>query len=423
MTNHRTGRGSVSGPGEVLACSFCGHRQDEVNTLVAGPSVFICDGCVTHCDSLLVDEFGGGGKPDISHIPTPREIHGFLDEYVIGQDDAKKVLAVAVYNHYKRVAYGNAPDGVEIGKSNILLMGPTGSGKTYLAETLARYLEVPFAMVDATSLTEAGYVGEDVESAVEKLLQSCDYDVERARHGIIYIDEIDKLTSRSMNPTHGRDVSGEGVQQALLKMIEGRTVPVTVKGGSRYQQAEQVQFDTREVLFICGGAFAGLTDVVAHRTAPQSMGFTAGIGGQLSADQLRANVEPMDLVSYGLIPEFIGRLPVLASLDALDEQALLRILTEPRNALVKQYTALFDHDDCELEFTREALAAIAREALARGTGARGLRGLMERTLLDPMFEVPARLGEICKVVVNKAAATGRGLPIYREAVEERQAIG
>jgi ATP-dependent Clp protease ATP-binding subunit ClpX len=390
---------------EALFCSFCGKPEDAVGALIAGPSAFICENCVEDCNRLMADEFGTNATQAVAALPRPKEIHAHLDNYVVGQAQAKKVLAVAVYNHYKRLAHNRSSDRLEIAKSNILLIGPSGSGKTLLAETLARYLEVPFAVADATSLTEAGYVGEDVESIVQKLLQACDYDAEKASRGIIYIDEIDKLAGRSLNPTHGRDVGGEGVQQGLLKMIEGAVVSIPMRGNNkRSVQQEHVQVDTRNILFICGGAFAGLERLVAARAAPRSIGFSASVAGDAAADFV-AQLETADLVQFGLIPEFVGRLPVAAVLDKLDEDALVRILTEPKNALVRQFQHLFSLDGCELEITDDALRAAAAEALARGTGARGLRAVLEGTLLDAMYTVPAR-GDVSRVIIDAECLKG-----------------
>jgi ATP-dependent Clp protease ATP-binding subunit ClpX len=388
--------------GDPLFCSFCGKAEEQVGTLIAGPSAFICDDCVEDCNRLMKAELAISPRELLKDLPRPRQIHEFLDQFVVGQDSAKRNLAVAVYNHYKRLAHNRSGVGIEIAKSNVLMIGPSGSGKTLLAETLARMLDVPFAVVDATSLTEAGYVGEDVESAVQKLLQSCGYDAEKAARGIVYIDEIDKLARRTQNPTHGRDVSGEGVQQGLLKLIEGTVVSLPGKGGRRQQ--DQVQVDTRDILFICGGAFAGLEKVVASRALPRSIGFGATVAPSRAA-VLAEELQAEDLLSFGLIPEFVGRLPVVALLDSLDEAALVSILTEPKNALVKQYTELFALDNCGLEITPEALRAIAAEAIGRGTGARGLRSVLERVLLDPMYRVPAE-GDIQSVLIDADCVAG-----------------
>lgn len=406
---------SHDGRADTLHCSFCGKAEHEVGALIAGPSAFICEGCVEDCNQLMEAEFGSASRQAIAALPKPRDIHGYLDRYIVGQRQAKKVLSVAVYNHYKRLAHNRSGDSLEIAKSNILLVGPSGSGKTLLAETLARYLDVPFAVVDATTLTEAGYVGEDVESVIQKLLLACDFDAEQASRGIIYVDEIDKLASRSLNPTHGRDVGGEGVQQGLLKMIEGTVVTVPMRGnGKRGAQQDQVQVDTREILFICGGAFAGLDKVVARRTLPRGMGFAAAMASDAGVN-LAGELETGDLVEYGLIPEFIGRLPVTAVLEGLDEEALMRILTEPRNALVRQYQHLFSLDGCELEISEAALRATAREALARGTGARGLRAVLEDALLEAMYAVPAR-GDVARVLIDERCLEG-GAPVYEVAAE------
>ncbi len=411
--NYQDGRGAAKG---TLSCSFCGKVEDEVGALIAGPSAYICEHCVEDCTRLLSSEFGDASLAAVAALPKPREIHAFLDGYVVGQERAKKVLAVAVYNHYKRLAQRKSRGSLEIGKSNILMIGPSGSGKTLLAETLARYLEVPFAVADATTLTEAGYVGEDVESVVVKLLQACDYDAEKAARGIVYIDEIDKLARRSLNPTHGRDVGGEGVQQGLLKLIEGTVVTVSPRGGRRGMQQEQIEIDTRDILFICGGAFAGLDKLVAQRVAPRSIGFTASAEGD-KAD-VREALESADLANFGLIPELIGRLPVVVTLDELDERALVRILTEPKNALVKQYAHLFELDGCELHLTEDALLGIAREALGRGTGARGLRAVLESLLLDAMYTVPAR-GDVRRVVIDGACLKGAS-PTYETTARAQQ---
>lgn len=394
--------------GEPLFCSFCGKAEEEVGTLIAGPSAFICDDCVADCNRLLRAELAVPPRELLKGLPKPRQIHAFLDQYVVGQQQAKRVLSVAVYNHYKRLAHRQLGEELEISKSNVLMIGPSGSGKTLLAETLARMLDVPFAVIDATGLTEAGYVGEDVESTVQKLLQACDYDAEKASRGIVYIDEIDKLARRSINPAHGRDVSGEGVQQGLLKLLEGTVVSVPGKGGRRQQ--EQVQVDTRDILFICGGAFAGLEKVVGSRVNPRGIGFSAPIAPS-DAKELGDDLHADDLVGFGLIPELVGRLPVVALLEALDEAALVDILTKPKNALVRQYTELFALDDCQLEITEEALHAIAAEAIARNTGARGLRAVLERVLLEPMYRVPAE-GDVQSVVIDADCVAGKPA-VYR----------